>query len=270
MADLVAFCRQILERGDLAAKLEPPPADGLAASPAPPTGVPVRPVRDPELALSSGAARLPRARALGDPRARAVCLARFAHHELMAVELFAWALLQWPALSAGLREGWLRVLADEQRHCRLYLARLAAHGGTLADHPRSDYFWRHVGAIAESPHGPAAFLAVMGLTLEQANLDFAGLYAEGFRAGGDPESAAVCELVHADEVRHVRLAAVWLRRLAPAAPDDLNAYLTAVPFPFGPHRAKGRRFDADARRRAGLSESFIEVVRAARSHAGGG
>ena len=45
---------------------------------------------------------------------------------------------------------------------------------------------------------------------------------------------------------------------------DVDAYLEAVPFPFAPTRAKGRAFDADARRRAGLSEAFIETVRTAR------
>lgn len=256
---LHAFCRAILERGDLDAKLTPPGAALDDAEAAPPWRI-ARPRRDPGLALSGGAARLPRLPALRDPRARAACLARFAHHELMAVELFAWALLRWPELPAGLRAGWLAVLCDEQRHCRLYLERLASYGETLAEHPRSDYFWRQADAIARSPHGPRAFLAAMGLTLEQANLDFAGLYAQGFRDAGDAESAAVCEQVHADEIRHVRLAASALRRLCPER-DDLDAYLDAVPFPLGPARAKGRRFDADARLRAGLSPRFIDAVR---------
>jgi uncharacterized ferritin-like protein (DUF455 family) len=268
------FCRRILVSGDLATKLASAPEALSHREPeVPPEPPPERPARDAALSLSSGASRLPRPSALGAASARAACLARFAHHELMTVELFAWALLRWPALPESLRAGWLGVLADEQRHCRLYLARLAFHGESLADRPRSDYFWRHTDAVARSPHGPRAFLAMMGLTLEQANLDFAGLYAEAFRAGGDPESAAVCERVHADEIGHVRLAARWLRRLsveAGGADDDAEAYLDAVPFPFGPHRAKGRRFDAEARRRAGLSERFIVTVAAARSRAGGG
>jgi hypothetical protein len=45
------------------------------------------------------------------------------------------------------------------------------------------------------------------------------------------------------------------------------AYEAAVPFPLGAARAKGRRFDAGARRRAGLGEDFIEHVRRARSRA---
>jgi uncharacterized ferritin-like protein (DUF455 family) len=108
----------------------------------------------------------------------------------------------------------------------------------------------------------------MGLTLEQANLDFSGLYAEAFRRAGDAASADVCERVQRDEVRHVRLAARWLRELSPPGASDADAYRTCVPFPFGANRAKGRRFDAEARRRAGLSEAFIEQVRHARSRPG--
>ena len=267
------FCRRILECGDLETKLAPAPAN-LSAAPVPNVCPPSnRPARDAQLAFTEGADRLPRPAALVEASARAVCLARFANHELMAVELFAWALLRWPELPTALREGWLAVLADEQRHCRLYLARLATLGGSLAEHPRSDYFWRHADTMASAPHGPRAFLSVMGLTLEQANLDFTGLYADAFRAGGDEASAAVCERVHEDEIGHVAMAATWLRRLSrndAGGACDVEAYLETVPFPFGPHRAKGRRFDADARRRAGLTERFIETVETAQSKAGGG
>ena len=158
-----------------------------------------------------------------------------------------------------------RALADEQRHCRMYLERLAAHGGRLGDEPLSDYFWKHAAAIAAHPRGPAAFLAALGLTLEQANLDFTLLYAEGFRRAGDQESARVAEVVHADEQQHVRLAAEWLPRLVPAGEDEIGAYTASVPFPLEAARAKGRRFDAAARRAAGLSEAFIEHVRQARA-----
>jgi uncharacterized ferritin-like protein (DUF455 family) len=265
-----AFCRALLVGGDLGAKLAAPPPGLSDAEPGPALRV-RRPARDAALRMASGAPPLPRPSQLGDPRARAGCLARFAHHELMAAELFAWALLRWPALPRELRGGLLGVLRDEQEHCRLYLARLHAHGSRLEEHALSDYFWRHEPALAASPHGPRAFLCAMGLTLEQANLDFALLYRDAFREAGDEQSARVCERVHADELRHVRLAATWLSRLAsPGAerPQTLvGAYEQAVPFPLGAARAKGRRFDAGARRRAGLDEAFIQHVRSARSRA---
>lgn len=260
-----SFCRRILESGDLATKLAPPPRALKDDPNAPPLRV-AEPARDPAITLVNGAGKLPRPGELSDPAARTRCLARFAHHELMAVELFAWALVRWPDLPTGLRRGLLRVLAEEQTHCRLYLERLEAHGSRLEDHPLSDYFWKHTPAIAQSPAGVRAFLAAMGLTYEQANLDFSALYAEAFRRAGDEASARVCERVHDDEIGHVRLAATWLERLAPSDHADLeSAYLEAVPFPLGPSRAKGRRFDSAARVRAGLSERFIEYVRSARS-----
>jgi len=261
-----AFCRRILERGDLETKLAPPPPGLDDSRPGPVLSI-ERPARDAPLSLSTGAERLPRPSELGSAEARARCLARFAHHELMAVELFAWALLRWPELPAGLRRAFVRVIADEQRHCRMYMERLADHDSALERHPRSDYFWKHAQAIADSPHGPRAFLCAMGLTLEQANLDFAAVYRDAFRASGDEHSARVCDAVQRDEVGHVALAASWLRQLAPGR-SDLEAYTEAVPFPFAATRAKGRRFDAEARRRAGLSADFIEAVRTARSKPG--
>lgn len=257
------YCRNILESPDLAAKLAAP-AGALRDEPGEPL-LATAPARAPELALEAGADPLPRPGALHERAARAACLARFAHHELMAVELFAWALLRWPALPAELRRGWLGILHDEQRHCALYCERLRAHGAGLSEHSLSGYFWRHAQAIAAAPDGPRAFLAGMGLTLEQANLDFTLVYRDGFRAAGDEASARACEEVHEDEIGHVRFARAWLLRLAPEARDDAEAYEAAVPFPLSAARAKARRFDVAARRRAGLSEAFVEHVRAARS-----
>lgn len=264
-----AYCRTILASGGLDAKLRPAPSGLPDRDPGPPLWI-AGPARDPALALSPGSDRLPRPHALKEASARAQCLARFAHHELMAVELFAWALLRWPELPASLRRELFEILADEQRHCRLYLERLAAHGESLADHPCSGYFWKHAAAIGGSRHGPRAFLCAMGLTLEQANLDFSSLYARAFRAAGDESSAAVCERVYRDEVGHVRVAARWLVSLSEEGESDLAAYETCVPFPFGANRAKGRHFDIEARRRAGLSEAFIENVRQATSRPGRG
>jgi len=262
------FCRRILESGDLDSKLAPPVgASGAALIDRPTEGALCIdwPARDPGLEMHTGAERLPRPHELNSREARASCLARFANHELMAVELFAWALLRWPELPAELRRGFVAVLAEEQLHCRLYLERLHALGSALGDHRVSDYFWKHARAIADSPHGARAFLCAMGLTFEQANLDFTLIYRDGFRSAGDEASAQVCQRIHDDEVRHVRMAAHWMRVLAREGQGEIEAYREAVPFPLAAARAKGRRFDAAARRRAGLGEEFIAFVRDARS-----
>jgi uncharacterized ferritin-like protein (DUF455 family) len=261
------YCVGILESGSLADKLAPPPPEAPLDDRFPGPALYIdAPARDDALGLVEGAAPLPRSGALREAPARAACLARFAHHELMAVELFAWAVLRWPEVPTGLRQGWLRILHDEQRHCAQYLDRLRAHGSGLHDHPSSGYFWKQSRAMAEAADGPSAFLAGMGLTLEQANLDFTLTYRDGFRAAGDVESADVCQRVHDDEVGHVRFARDWLLRLSGHGHDDLAAYRHAVPFPLSAARAKGRRFDESSRREAGLSTPLIEEVRNAGSN----
>ncbi len=232
------------------------------------------PVRAPSLAMVDGSEKLPPLNALGDADSRVVCLSRFAHHELMATELFAWALLRFPSAPIGLRRGWVAALREEQVHLGFYLDRLAAHGAAFGDLPLSGYFWKLMPGVRQAKDPLRAFLCMQGLTLEQANLDFTMLYRDAFRDAGDAETAAVLQRVHDDEVAHVRLAKVWLVRPddseVPAVgaedDDDLHRYLEHVPFPLSAARAKGRRFEVGARKRAGLSSAFIEHVRAAKPY----
>ena len=262
------FCLHVLESPDLESKLVPPRGrqGGALAEVSSRDAVFIdRPARSDSIQIRSGSDKLPHLHELEDPHARAVCLERFANHELMAVELFAWALLAYPQMPAGLRRGLLHVLEEEQGHVRLYLDRLTDLGSGLGQSPLSDYFWQQAPGIRASANGPAAFLCVMGLTLEQANLDFTLLYRDVFNRHGDEPSAASINQVHLDEIGHVRLAAKWLTKLT-SAERDVDAYAEHIPFPMSAARAKGRRFDVAARRRAGLSEDFIEQVRRARPY----
>ena len=61
--------------------------------------------------------------------------------------------------------------------------------------------------------------------------------------------------------RHVHFGWVWLKRFAGDG-DPWQAYLAHVKFPLGPRRARGARFDREARRRAGFDEAFIDALAA--------
>lgn len=252
------WARRVVESTDLAEKLEPPPKLELADDgPALRLAAPGRPER---LAIVPGKrAKVPPIAGMADPAQRARILHALANHELQAVELFAWALLAFPQAPHTFRRGLVAILADEQRHFRLYEARLAAHGIAFGDHPVTGHFWNKLDHLGS----PLEFVCAMGLTFEAANLDFAGDYAAAARACGDAATAEVLDRVHADEIRHVRFGYTWLRRLAPAQ-EPWHAYTANVQFPLGPNRARGARMDADARRRAGFDEAFIaELARIA-------
>lgn len=261
MTTIPELCRRILEGGSLDDKCvgDVGAVDEFASA----VDVDVA-ARAGSLVMVDGAEKLPALNELGRADARVACLSRFAHHELMAIELFAWALLKFPEAPAALRRGMWAALVEEQAHLRLYLDRMQAHGAVLGDVPLSGYFWKLVPAIRNAGEPLKAFLCAQGLTLEQANLDFTILFRDAFQNAGDVESAAVMQRVHDDEIGHVKLAKTWLCK---DGDEDVDAYQRHVPFPLSAARAKGRRFEIGARRRAGLSEPFIAVVRDARPYA---
>jgi uncharacterized ferritin-like protein (DUF455 family) len=254
---------RIVTSTTLAGKLAPPPAlDDAAFEEA---GEPLRipaPGRPANLPIVPGRqTRVPPLAGMRDPAQRARILHALANHELQAIELFAWAVLAFPATPIAFRRGLVAILADEQRHLALYLERLAAHGVGFGDEPVTGHFWNKLDHLT----GPCELVCAMNLTFENANLDFAGDYAAAARAAGDTATAIALDQVHADEIRHVHFGWVWLRRLTGAGDGDgdtWRAYLAHVRPPLGPARARGARFDREARRRAGLDEAFIAALEA--------
>ncbi|MCP5045146.1 MAG: ferritin-like domain-containing protein [bacterium] len=211
--------------------------------------------------MTRGPSNLPRVGALKHPEARIECLAYYAHDALITTESLAWALIRWPDLASDLRRGFTQALEEEQGQCRMYLDRLTELGGVFREPPYSNDFWKLAATISASPHGPSAFLAAIGLTREQANLDSTVTVRNAFAAAGDHKSAEVFNRAREEKIRHVALAAHWIKLLGPPGTDLLEAYSEALPLPLSAARAKGATFDAGARRRAGLGQAFIEYVR---------
>ena len=250
--ELGELARAIVEADSLAGKLAPLPARvsdrvrGQALRIA-------APGRPRELRIASArTVRVPPAAGMRDPAQRVRILHALANHELQAVELFAWALVAWPDAPRLFRRGLAAILGDEQRHFRLYQARLEAHGHRFGDFAVTGHFWNHLGQISS----PLAFVCIMGLTFENANLDFAQDYARAARAAGDGETATVLDQVHTDEIRHVRFAWRWLDRWRGEA-AAWEVYRGSMAPPLGPARARGRDLCTESRRAAGLDPDFI-------------
>jgi len=257
--ELAELALAILEADTIAGKLAavPPGARDERGGPARWVAAPARP---PALRVASArAGRVPPVAGMRDPHQRARILHALANHELQAIELFAWALLAFPDAPALFRRGLAAILGEEQSHMRLYMGRLAALGHELGDFPVTGHFWNHLGQFSS----PRRFVCAMGLTFENANLDFAQEYAAAARAAGDPETASVLDRVHREEIRHVRFAWRWLKRWQGQEPSAWQVYLDSVSPPLGPGRARGRELCLASRRAAGLDEEFIAGLAAA-------
>lgn len=247
------FARTVLTTEDLALKLTPASGELTDLEPGPPfraTG----PGRPPHLRIvAAPKVKAPPLEGFGDPKQRPRILSSLANHELQAAELFAWALLAFPDAPAEFRRGLLRILDDEQRHTRMYLARLEAHGARFGDFPLHGYFWSKVDSLTT----PLRFLCAMSLTFENANLDHTVDYAAAARKAKDTKTAAVIEQVHRDEVEHVRFGWTWLARFKEEDQSAWEAFGANLTWPLRPAKARGKRFYREGRVAAGLDDEFI-------------
>jgi uncharacterized ferritin-like protein (DUF455 family) len=215
------------------------------------------PGRPPELEVRWDKYKAPRsAEALRDPKKRAHLLHTFLHHELQAAELMCWAVLAFPETPLSFRRGLLGICLDEVRHMNLYARHIAQLGFTVGAFSVRDWFWQR----APAAQSPAAFLAVMSLGFEAGNLDHSERYVALFSQAGDPEAAALQAQVGHEELAHVAFGAHWFRHFAGTL--DFAGWLSALPAPLSPMVMRGKPLARDARRRAGLSDTFLDALEA--------
>lgn len=251
--DLRTFALAVLQTEDLDAKLAPPPAELTDDDPGPALRA-TGPGRPPRLRIASGGtADAPSVEGLHDPAQRPRILHALANHELQAAELFAWALLAFPDAPKEFRRGLLKILQDEQRHTRMYIARLEESGARFGDLPVSGYFWKKVETITS----PLRFICAMSLTFENANLDYTVDSADAARRAGDAKTAAVIDRVHLDEIEHVRFGWTWLQVFKGEDESAWDAFRSNLTWPLRPLRARGTNFYREGREAAGLDADFI-------------
>lgn len=186
---------------------------------------------------------------------RAICLHRFAGHELLAVEIMAQALLAFPDAPKSFRKGVAHTLKEEQGHVKMYMERMDEMGLKFGDLPLFKHFWNHV------PHftSPIRYVSAMSLTFEMANLDFAPLYGKSFAHFGDEKSAQLMAQILKDEINHVSFGFRWLNQLKETQ-DPWDAWISNLSPKLSPKRAKGFVVMEENRRKAGIPDEWIQKI----------
>jgi uncharacterized ferritin-like protein (DUF455 family) len=251
LVEIRDFAQTLVTTEHLAVKLAPAPAGLTDDVPGPPRRF-ERPGRPPGLEFQRRI-EVPSIEGMPDPAQRPRILHALANHELQAAELFAWALLAFPETPGEFRRGLLRILDDEQRHTRMYTARVEDAGARFGDFPVNGYFWSKVESITS----PLRFLCAMSLTFENANLDHTHDYAEAARQAGDAKTAGVIERVHRDEIEHVRFGWTWLQAFKRDDESAWDAFQANLTWPLRPAKARGQTFHREGREAAGLDAEFI-------------
>jgi len=209
------FADGILTSQSIDGKLTPPQAPVTDASPGPADRYDL-PARPPELTFCGRrqSPPMPHPDSLADPRRRGIAHHIMANHELQALEVMAFVLRAFPQAPAEFRSGLVRIMADEQRHTRLHLERLAALGMNFGDIRVNGYFW----GKAREFESLLDYVAGLPLTFEGRNLDHTLEFEVWFARAGDEKSALVMRAIHRDEIQHVAFGWHWLRRLK--SPDQ--------------------------------------------------
>lgn len=203
--------------------------------------------------------KLPKQHELASADKRASCLHRFAGHELLAVEVMAYALLAFPHAPKHFRRGVAGTLKEEQEHVRLYCKQLERFGMSLGDAPLYRHFWSYTPFLKT----PEQYLSVMSLSFEMANLDYAPSYGKAFEEAGDQDASVLMQRILKDEIAHVAFGWNWLKKFKR---DDLSAWEAwreSLPERFPPERAMGKPFQEENRLRAGVSNEWLIDFKAA-------
>lgn len=201
--------------------------------------------------------KLPSFEEHGSQDKRAICLHRFAGHELLAVEIMAYALLAFPEAPKHFRKGVASTLKEEQEHVRLYVQRLKDLGIEFGTMPLYKHFWSHTPFIQT----PLQYVSVMSLTFEMANLDFAPLYRQSFLRHGDNKSAELMNRILEDELSHVSFGMHWLKKMKNPLESEWDCWRANVSDLLPVKRAKGFLLFENHRKKAGIPEDWIEKIK---------
>ena len=217
------------------------------------------PVRPPgmEFKRHSKKEKLPAFHEHRDRDKRAICLHRFAGHELLAVEIMAHALVAFPDAPSHFRKGVANTLREEQEHVRLYINRMNELGLTFGDLPLYRHFWAHIPYLTT----PIRYVSVVSLTFEMANLDFAPLYGQSFARVGDVKSAALMDQILEDEIAHVSFGWNWLKKFKKPELTEWDAWEECLPPLMTPKRARGFVVVDNMRERAGIPAEWIDKLK---------
>ena len=221
----------------------------------------ITPGRPPTLPFASGTSPerpFPHPSSLIHPHKRAEVFHFFANHELLAIELMALALLRFPDTPVAFRRGLCALIKDEQAHLLLYIKAMEARGLAFGELPLNGFFWNLLGG--DKCLSPLDFVIHMGLTFEQANLDYAAEFAALFRYLKDHEAADVMQRIFDDEVGHVRHGLNWFRQWKDPDQDDWHAYRVGLRYPLTPARGRGKIFQREVRGIIGFSEDFSKEI----------
>lgn len=166
----------------------------------PPAGDYLLPMNTEPFLIVAGDEKPPRPRPLGTPGGLADRMRTAAFAERQAVHAFTWATGFFQDVPEALREQWLLLIPEEEKHFRLIMERMGELGFDPAERPVTTRLWDSLKSCTSGE----IFCCRMAGAEERGRL--AGVQLSEYLAERDPRTAAVFSEIAQDELAHVKLA----------------------------------------------------------------
>jgi uncharacterized ferritin-like protein (DUF455 family) len=195
--------------------------------------LPDRPARPkkPELCHVS---KMPKRAKAGSVRNKIALLHALAHIELNAIDL-AWDVMArftdmaWDfegtreepslVLPRAFYDDWMKVANDEAKHFLMLSSRLVELGASYGDLPAHDGLW---DSSLKTAHDFAARLAIVPMVLEARGLDVTPHMIVSMKNNEDFVTADMLQIIHDDEITHVRAGTVWFKQWCDVHGKDIE------------------------------------------------
>lgn len=139
-----------------------------------------------------------------------------AHIELNAIDL-AWDMIARFAFYEETKMpndffiDWLQIAYEESKHFLMLDNRLREFGSQYGDLPAHDGLWE---SALDTANNVAARLAIVPMVLEARGLDVTPSMIEGMKRNSDETSASLLQIIHDEEIHHVKNGKKWFEWIA--------------------------------------------------------
>ena len=231
-----------------------------------PTDMPDRPAR-PDTPILLHPSEMPRRRKAGSDKSKVALLHAIAHIELNAIDL-AWDIIARFAghsdsntaegftLPRAFYDDWIKVADDEAKHFLMLCDRMSDFDAAYGDLPAHDGLWE---ASEKTAFDLPARLAVVPMVLEARGLDVTPKMIEIMGQQGDQKTADMLQIIHEDEVTHVRAGTVWFESWCDYHSHNIEEYWQELVRTYFNKTLK-RPFDHPSREKAGMIRDWYEPL----------
>ena len=222
--------------------------------------LPDRPSRPNKPELCSPTEMPKRAKA-GSLKSKIALLHALAHIELNAIDL-AWDVMARQFDLGGYKlpknfyNDWCKVADDEAKHFLMLEERLNDLGASYGDLPAHDGLWE---ASEKTAQDFAARLAIVPMVLEARGLDVTPNMITAMKKQDDQKTAEYLQIIHDDEITHVRAGTVWFEDWCTYHKKDVEeTWQNLVRFYF--NGKLKRPFNHPSREKAGMIRDWYEPL----------